>query len=181
MKTLNKIALLCTGIALSITSCQKADDLPMEEAPQAIETSDDVELRNASNINKLIADVRKATKQFHNVDAAMAAGYENTMDCVEGPPGVGAMGVHFVKGPLLDDVHNPLEPEVLVYEIKNDGTYKLVAVEYLHVGADSPMFGGEVHFHPFPQPFADYALHIWAWKGNPNGIFEDFNVNVSCP
>lgn len=181
MKKLNKIALLCAGIALCITSCKKADDLQIDEAPQGIESTDGVSQKNASNLNKLIADVRKATKQFHDVDAALAAGYQNTGECVAGPPGTGAMGFHFVNGPLLDDVHNPLEPEVLIYEIKNNGTYQLVAVEYLHVGAESPMFGGDVHFHPFPQPFADFALHAWIWKGNPNGIFEDFNVNVSCP
>lgn len=181
MKKLKKIALLCAGIAFGITSCQKANDLRMDEAPRAMETSDAVSLKNASNVNKLIADVRKATKQFHDVDAAIAAGYQNTGECVAGPPGAGAMGFHFVNGPLMDDVHNPLEPEVLVYELKDDGTYQLVAVEYLHVGVESPMFGGEVQFHPFPPPFADYALHAWIWKGNPNGIFEDFNVNVSCP
>jgi hypothetical protein len=25
-----------------------------------------------------------------------------------------------------------------------------------------------------------YELHVWAWKTNPNGVFADWNPNVSC-
>ncbi|MFO7892402.1 MAG: hypothetical protein R6U63_01600 [Longimicrobiales bacterium] len=37
------------------------------------------------------------------------------------------------------------------------------------------------HFHEFLPPFADFALHAWVWKGNPNGVFANFNPTVSCP
>lgn len=179
MKKLHYFVALITGLVIGVTACQKAEDLP-EEAMATTEVTDDL-AKNPSALNKLLADVRKATTQYHDVEAALAAGYMNTMDCVQGPPGAGAMGVHFVKMEWIDDVFNPLEPEVLLYEIKNNGEYKLTGVEYLYVGEESPMFGGQVHFHPFSQPFADYALHVWVWKANPNGMFEDFNVNVSCP
>lgn len=180
MKKLTNYVVLFTVMVIGATACSKVDDLPEETTVVAEEVRNDV-AKNASAINKLLADVRKATKQYHDVDAALAAGYVNTEECVEGPPGAGAMGVHFVNLGLLDGEFDPLLPEVLLYEIKNNGEYKLTGVEYLYVGDESPMFAGEVMFHPFPQPFADYALHAWVWKGNPNGIFEDFNVNVSCP
>lgn len=179
MKTKHMMIALTFGATISLFSCKKSEVIP-----------DEVELRNDSavsaeknnsTVNKLLADVRKITAQYHDVNVAMDAGYVNTEDCVEGPPGAGAMGVHFVNFGLLDGEFNPLQPEVLLYEIKNNGTYKLTGVEYLFVGDEPPMFAGEVMFHPFPQPFADYALHAWVWKANPNGIFEDFNINVSCP
>ena len=27
---------------------------------------------------------------------------------------------------------------------------------------------------------AFYALHVWAWKSNPHGVFVDWNPRVSC-
>ena len=40
-------------------------------------------------------------------------------------------------------------------------------------------------FHLFDSPNrfglkAFYALHVWAWKDNPNGTFTNWNPNVSC-
>lgn len=178
MKNLRLLMALLIVMSMSISSCQKAIDFPVDEA--LAEAQDLHLMKNPSKVNKLLADVRKATTQYHDVNAAIAAGYVNTVDCVTGPPGAGAMGIHFVNFDLIDDVFNPLEPEILLYERMKNGSYKLVGVEYLFVGSESPLFAGEVAFHPFHQPFADYALHVWIWKGNPNGIFEDFNVNVKC-
>ena len=25
-----------------------------------------------------------------------------------------------------------------------------------------------------------YELHVWVWKGNPRGVFDDWNPTVSC-
>jgi hypothetical protein len=27
---------------------------------------------------------------------------------------------------------------------------------------------------------AFYELHVWAWQSNPDGVFADFNPQVSC-
>jgi len=40
-------------------------------------------------------------------------------------------------------------------------------------------------FHLFDKPNRFgldpfYALHVWAWKENPNGTFTNWNPNVSC-
>ncbi|THH41432.1 hypothetical protein [Neolewinella litorea] len=174
------ILALCMGVLIGLTSCTKEDDLTIPNN-QSQEIGKYETKAGKSNINKLVAQVRQATVQYHDYQAALDDGFFNTEDCVSNPDGEGAMGVHFVRFDRLDDVHNPLEPEVLVYELRNNGTYKLVAVEYLHVGDTAPMFGGEVEFHPFSLPFADYELHLWLWKANPDGQFTDWNPNVSCP
>src|SRR5581483_5383968 len=79
---------------------------------------------------KLVQLVRDATKQFVDVNAATAAGYQPFLGCVTGPDH-GAMGVHYVNGPLVGDgLIDASQPEVLIYEPSGEGM-KLVGVEYL--------------------------------------------------
>ena len=43
--------------------------------------------------------------------------------------------------------------------------------------------GAGVSLQLQPQPLwhpAFYALHVWAWKHNPHGMFVDWNPKVSC-
>src|SRR5947208_2585801 len=54
---------------------------------------------------KLVQLVRDATRQFINVNAATAAGYQPFLACVSGPDH-GAMGVHYVNGALVGDSQN---------------------------------------------------------------------------
>lgn len=91
-----------------------------------------------------------------------------------------------------------LSPSILIYEPQADGSLELVAVENLvflkswqaagHV--DPPRFHGlsydtmadsgntaidEAHmFEPH------YDRHVWLYRDNPNGMFAQFNPNVSC-
>src|SRR5213076_3351498 len=51
---------------------------------------------------KLVQLVRDATRQFINVNAATAAGYQPFLGCVSGPDH-GAMGYHYVNGTLVGD------------------------------------------------------------------------------
>lgn len=88
------------------------------------------------------------------------------------------MGIHLVNDDLVGNgSHDPLAPEVLVYEPKKNGGYKLVAVEYLSPGGERPsLFGQEFDDGPFPDSF---ALHAWVWQGNPDGMFTAFNPKVA--
>ncbi len=171
---------LFVGAVVGLSACSKEEDNLMQ-AKRSLPMATEMQTKaNHSGVNQMVAQLKQATTQYHNSQTALNDGFFNTQDCIE-LPGVGGMGVHFVRFDRVDSIHNPLEPEVLVYEIKKNGSYKLVAVEYLHIGSTPPMFAGQVAFHPFPGPQADYALHVWAWKANPSGIFEDWNPNVSCP
>ena len=79
---------------------------------------------------------KSATARFHDLDQAIAAGYSVKVadlagiECIA-QPGEGAMGVHMLNPSLLDGTIDADEPELLVYEPRNDGTLKLVALEYL--------------------------------------------------
>lgn len=127
--------------------------------------------------------VRQATKQFHSVATAEAAGYEKFLPCFD-EPGVGGMGQHFADMNALDGTLDPLHPEVLVYEPHKD-KYKLVAVEYVvpqaawSGSAPPSLFGEDFHRN---DTLGIWALHAWIWRGNPLGINADYNPNVRlCP
>jgi hypothetical protein len=135
-----------------------------------------------------------ATARFHDVEQAKAAGYtvqvvdKNGITCIA-QPGQGAMGIHMLNPSLLDSTIDAEHPELLVYEPRNDGTLKLVALEYLvfqsaWTGAQPPqLFGQQFDFIPAGNrydlpPF--YALHAWIWKPNPSGILYAWNPRVDC-
>ena len=140
-----------------------------------------------------VADVRRATAAFHDLDAALAAGYIQFYVCTE-QPGVGTMGQHYANlGLVGDPAIDPLRPEVLVYEPKANGDgYRLVAVEYVTIqelwqganGATTPAVLGQDlsltgagNRYGMP-PF--FQRHLWLWEPNPAGLFADWNPNVSC-
>ncbi len=139
-----------------------------------------------------LKDVRAATEPLHNLDVAIAAGYGPVKGCAQNP-GVGAMGQHYAKGALVEDpALNPLRPEVLVYEPRGDGSYRLVAVEYIVLkdawhaanGTSLPrLYDKTLTLIPAPNGYdlpAFYELHLWIWKQNPLGLFADWNPRVSC-
>jgi hypothetical protein len=138
----------------------------------------------------LVQLVRDNTKQFANVNAATAAGYQPFLGCVSGPDH-GAMGFHYVNGTLVGDgVLDATRPEVLIYEASAGGL-QLVGVEFV-VLADTwlashtspPVLEGQsFQFVPSPNRYglpAHFELHVWAWRNNPNGAFVDWNNKVSC-
>ncbi|MGH8194508.1 MAG: hypothetical protein ACREQ8_08935 [Woeseiaceae bacterium] len=141
----------------------------------------------------LVKEVRDATRRFLDVTIATGEGYGPFLGCVSGP-NVGAMGIHFVNGPLVEDgLLDAGQPEVLVYEPGKNGRLRFVAVEYLIIAeawhADpahtaAPVLSGQVfNYVDSPNRYglpAFYELHVWAWKNNPLGTFADWNSKVSC-
>lgn len=132
-----------------------------------------------------LAEARSATAPLHNVDKARAAGYDAAAQCVE-VPGLGGMGFHDINFALMDATLDPRKPEGLLYAPKKNGGRKLVGVEYLVPDVGQPVpelfgqrFDGPMAGHEPGMP-VHYDLHVWLWKTNPNGMFAQFNPNVSC-
>jgi hypothetical protein len=139
----------------------------------------------------LVKLVREGTKQYIDVNNATAAGYGPFLGCVAGTDH-GAMGVHYVNGTLLGNLTlDPAQPEALIYEPVN-GKMVLVGVEFILDSASwlaannntPPVLEGQVlNFVPAPNRFnipSFFELHVWAWRGNPQGAFVDWNNNVTC-
>ena len=131
--------------------------------------------------NPLADQVRDANQRFADVNAAIAEGY-GPNPCVSGAPG-GAMGIHYVKGELLDDVIDVTKPEAIMYEPQADGSLELVGVEFITYKGPFALEGHLFNFVGAPNrygldPF--YELHVWAWRPNHDGTFADMNMDVSC-
>jgi hypothetical protein len=135
---------------------------------------------------------KNSTAAFHDVQKARDAGYTVTvvdkagLSCIA-QPNEGAMGIHLLNPLLLDDKIEVDKPELLVYERRNDGTMKLVALEYLifqSLSSGRPSLFGQ----PFDEIKADnrygipasWALHAWIWKPNPRGELYAWNPRVDC-
>jgi hypothetical protein len=137
---------------------------------------------------------KSSTARFHDLDQAVSAGYSVKVadlagiECIA-QPGQGAMGVHVLNPSLLDGTIDAEKPELLVYEPRNDGTLKLVALEYLALadawkGASKPaLFGKEFDTTEAGNRYGlpkFYALHAWIWKPNPSGMLNAWNPRVDC-
>jgi hypothetical protein len=136
------------------------------------------------DVAKQLAQVRNATARYHDVQAAVDDGYVQIPECVP------QMGYHYVRmdGSVPQvaadqDSLDPLDPEILVYAPRPNGSLRLVAVEYaVWPDPETPLptlFGQE--FDPAVEggpPF--HTLHAWVWQANPAGIFEAHNPKISC-
>lgn len=144
-----------------------------------------------------LAQVRSVTARFHDLDTALAAGYELgwvngsgtriITGCVAHPT-AGAMGYHYFNEQLMDDLAvDLLQPEVLVYAPGPDGQLRLVAVEWVARGPNSNPPGVSeppsvlgMPMHILVPQVGFYIMHAWVWEPNPAGMFEDWNPNVTC-
>jgi hypothetical protein len=158
-----------------------------------------------------LARLRTATARFQYVDTAKAAGYTvwspdpfaPNATCPSDP--AGNMGYHLVNVSLRGIAANPaegdvviedLQPEMLLYEKRADGTLYLVGVEYIvftaawerkHGAAAAPpkVFGqpllASAHtFAPGGPVIPHYELHVWLWSNNPLGVFAPWNPLIGC-
>lgn len=138
--------------------------------------------------------IKEATKQYRDVDLALADGYVPVGECAE-LPGTGGMGYHYLHPQLASDsVVDPARPELLVYHTARNGRLRLGAVEYFVADADQdlstaddrPLLFGEF---PFEGPMAGhedgmpihYDLHVWLYRRNPAGQLASWNPAVTCP
>lgn len=140
---------------------------------------------------RLVEHVREGTRKYVDVNNATAAGYGPFLGCVAGTDH-GAMGVHYVNGELLSNLTlDPAQPQALIYEPSN-GKMTLVGVEFILDSASwlnannntPPVLDGQVfNFVAAPNRFnipSFFELHVWAWRGNPQGAFVDWNNDVTC-
>ncbi len=143
-----------------------------------------VSAANGGDLGKL----RGATTKFKNPQAAEAAGYTLVagLDHCFNNPGVGGMGLHYINTASLDTTVEMLKPEAMVYHAGADGRLVLGAVEYIvpagpwdAEGHTSPpsVLGQTFHLN---EQLGVYVLHVWLWRNNPAGIYEDWNPQVTC-
>jgi hypothetical protein len=118
-------------------------------------------------------------------------------------PAAGGMGYHYGRFDNLgDDAINLLDPEFLVYAPVEGGVKggsapaRLAALEYFipysHAWpgpddvaysraprlSDFSSFDGMPDVAMSPTPFGGWAIHIWLWENNPDGMLMNYNHAV---
>jgi hypothetical protein len=143
-----------------------------------------------------IKALRHAAGRFRNLQRAENAGYGFFTDakgiaCIA-MPGMGGMGVHFVKSALVGDPAEQIRhPEAMVYRVDANGALRLAAAEYVVIASawdathkNPPrLFGHRFMLTAKGNRYglpAFYSLHAWAWYHNPAGTFAMFNPRVTC-
>jgi hypothetical protein len=110
--------------------------------------------------------------KYRHLSAALADGYTNS-----GLPCVPGQGYHYIKSSLVGttDIRHP---SVLMYTA--DG--HLNSPEWIAPESAFPtppsIFGQTMHSE---DELGLWILHVWVWKLNPNGVFNDVNPKVTCP
>ncbi|MFB6151568.1 MAG: twin-arginine translocation signal domain-containing protein [Haloarculaceae archaeon] len=131
-----------------------------------------------------VENKRDALSKYEDVKATLGEGYQTTAKYVRTDGG--ALGEVFVNfdAPSLD----PTTPNAVLYTLTEDGVYEPLGCKWFVPAeeADSPpsLFGKEFR-GPIESdvPFVPkhYALHVWVYRDNPEGLFARYNPAVEPP
>jgi len=188
MKNLSFIVLIFLSALLILAGCESDNKTnnPVQSQEKINDFLSHFDQTNLSKLNQQtlveLANVRSATAQYHNLNTVREDGYIDIQYFVS------HMGWHFLKPEYLDGTFELNKPELLVYAPKQNGQYRLVAVEYATPwtpGSNPPEgFTGDddvwSHFEGDPSTTEDdlWTLHAWVWYNNPDGMFNPYNPRV---
>jgi hypothetical protein len=166
-----------------------------------------VALGGGGSLSADLQAVRAAVARYHSYDKALEAGYSAAGEPCVAEPGLGTMGYHAVNFDLLaSGANDPLQPPILLYVPRADGSLRLVGVEYFAVALANTENGPAPWFSPDPPPLGffspepsvlgqafdgpmpghnpqmpwHYDLHAWVVEENPAGVFAPFNPALNC-
>lgn len=201
------VALVAAGF-IGLAACD--GDMPTAASSKADHDHDGTSLEvmiqdeSRPDVRAQLVELRKLSARFHNIEGALAAGYDFNIGCIDetlaglDPSEARGMGYHVTMGGtdlVGDPAVNLLEPEFLVYAPSNDDANlppdervraaKLVGFDYFvpggPLGENDPnpptLFGDAFNWSP---QFGGWMRHIYLWNGgNPDGLYEDFNPRVN--
>ena len=136
-----------------------------------------------------LEEVRRATKRFRDVNAALAEGYIrdpfnlcDTAAMMGRPASLGAMGIHYVRPDLLGITKPPSprvsgagthtdfrKPGILIYEPQADGSLRLVAVENL-------VFAAAWHAAGHTEPPSFHGVEWDSMKDDPATAIDEAHM-----
>lgn len=150
-----------------------------------------------ATVAQVLQELRAKSAPWHSEKHADEAGYTMPVGCTdERTEGLSAadargMGYHTLKPSLIDAETHLLDPELLVYgRDKPGGPLKLAGFDYFIPGAfyPAPTSPGYPGTPPILQGLGTplmwndahngWIAHIWLWKKNPDGIFDNFNPEI---
>jgi hypothetical protein len=174
--------LVAAGVALAVLhACGNApaDD----DAAVATAEGHDATATGTAAESADVAALRAYAAGFGDVEAARAAGYTEQITPCWYHRDRGGQGYHIARTEWIDGTVSLLEPELVMYEPLADGGLRFLAVEYIVPFA---AWDGAAPPELFGRPFMRnerlelYVMHVWLGKDNPNGLYDDWNPDVSC-
>ena len=168
---------LAIGMVATLLAC--ADETPLAPGvygPGKVQST----TLPTTDTEGTIATLQQVTARYHDLRVALDDDFELLHEC-ENRPGEGPVGIVYVNYKrLLDGIVDPHSPDALIYEPGSNDRARLVGVEFavLDAGQEPPEFLGAT-FQREPE-FGVFALHVWVWRNNPEGLFAETNPRVSC-
>ena len=173
-------SLATLATAALLTACA---DLPTS-APSSKATPSPAVASARREYGAALAELRRVTARYHDVDAALADGFVPvTPGCAEEEGGA-VMPIPYAHlGRLTDGRIDPSLPDALLYEPTGNGKFRLVGVELAipypqWTDPQPPTFLG-VAFQE-EDALGVWGLHIWVWGTNPEGMFAEENPRITC-
>jgi hypothetical protein len=175
-------AVLRSLAAVLLLGCGDAA-APEPQAPAEAAPALDIASARGPIRAKLI-QLRRRLAPFKKFQVAVDAGWSSEITACMADPKLGGMGFHYGNPALIDGRVSFREPELLLYEPKEGGGLRLVAVEYIvpfeaWKGTRPPQLLGQDFKRN--EAFGLWGLHVWLWRHNPSGRFADWNPHVHCP
>lgn len=197
----------CAGLAaLTLAACSSDSPIPTDTHMAGLAISAVSQASNAkalSDLRKLTAPLHDLDSALAlNYSLLVAPPLTANDGCISNPA-LGGMGYHYSQFDNLgDDAIDLLDPEFLVYAPTKapanggDQGRKLGALEYfipystVWPGPSDPDFDRAPRTSDFssfdglpdiamsPTQFGGWALHIWLWENNPDGMMMNYNSAV---
>jgi hypothetical protein len=131
-----------------------------------------------------VRDYESALERFTDVRTAIAEGYRTTGTYITGTDG--ALGVPFVNVGVSD--LDPERPQAVLYTLTEDATYEAVGLKWFVPAEDRsspPSLFGKTFSGPHTSDTSiipeHYALHVWLYRENPDGLFARYNPALDPP
>lgn len=130
-----------------------------------------------------LASLRTMTAGFTDIEVARQAGYREQITPCWYHRDNGGQGYHYGRPELIDGTVSLMEPELVMYEPMPDGSQQFLAVEYIvpfsaWEQTEPPSMLGQDFMRN--EQLELWVLHVWLGKDNPNGLYANWNPNVSC-
>ena len=181
-----RVPFVCAAMFLLAAACTSTTEAPTAAAVESPTTATHAHAgrdRLTAAQRQGVAQVRRATAALHEFAAARSAGYTEQYPAGCAQSSAGAQGFHYLNPGLVDATVELLRPELVMYEPQRDGSLQLIGVDYVvpfdaWTASEPPTLLGM----PFMrnEPLGVWALHIWAWRPNPSGMFAMWNPQASC-
>ena len=127
-----------------------------------------------------VEQVKNATTKYTDFSLAESEGFVDVSGYVP------QMGHHYMLMSRVDDKFEVEKPEILLYAPDANGNMEFLGVEY-SILVDDPEnpgnppegFTGDQDQWHFREELAQWQLHVWTVKDNPDGIFASHNPELS--